>query len=227
MIDSFIPQASSFADDIDNLILFIGVIVMAWFFLAQGIFFYFILKFRAKPGQKAVDMDGYNPMHKKWITRPHNAVLFFDIFILAFAIKVWNEVKIQMPEKVDATVELYAQRWAWTFQHTGPNGKLEPDNDPGSDDIKTAHVLHVRKGDVVKFIGISRDVLHSFSVPAFRLKQDLIPGRHNEGWFKATESGEFDIQCTEICGIGHGMMAAKIVVHEADDYAKWQASAGK
>ena len=90
MIDSFIPQASSFADDIDNLILFIGVIVMAWFFLAQGIFFYFILKFRAKPGQKAVDMDGYNPMHKKWITRPHNAVLFFDIFILAFAIKVWS-----------------------------------------------------------------------------------------------------------------------------------------
>jgi cytochrome c oxidase subunit 2 len=66
---------------------------------------------------------------------------------------------------------------------------------------------------------MSRDVLHSFSVPVFRLKQDLIPGRVTTGWFKAERPGTFDIQCTEICGIGHGMMAAQIVVETPEEHA--------
>ena len=216
MIDSYIPQASTFAGDIDSLILLIAVIVMAWFFAAQAVFFGFIFKFKAKPGVKAIDMDGYNPQHKRWVSWPHNAVLVFDVIILVFAWRVWNNVKIEMPEKIDDTISIYAQRWSWSFIHAGADGALDT-----KDDIKTAHELHVKVGDTVKWEGRSRDVLHSFSVPAFRLKQDIIPGRVVTGWFKATQAGTFDIQCTEICGIGHGMMAARIVVDTPEEHAAW------
>jgi cytochrome c oxidase subunit 2 len=89
----------------------------------------------------------------------------------------------------------------------------------------------VKVGDVVRFEGTSKDVLHSFSVPAFRLKQDVIPGRWNSGWFKAEKPGTYDIQCTEICGIGHGVMFGRIVVHPEQKgaegpvaYSEWLAA---
>lgn len=214
MIDSFVPQIGSYAADIDNLIILIGVIVMAWFFAAQALFFGFIFKFRAKPGQKALDIDGYNPKHMKWVSYPHYAVLVFDVIVLVAAVKVWNHVKIDMPEKIDDNVAVVSQRWAWSFKHAGVDGKLNTE-----DDIKTAHTLHVKVGDNVRFEGSSRDVLHSFSIPVFRLKQDLIPGRITTGWFKAEKTGTFDIQCTEICGIGHGMMAGQIVVETPEEHA--------
>jgi cytochrome c oxidase subunit 2 len=67
----------------------------------------------------------------------------------------------------------------------------------------------------------SRDVLHDFSVPVFRLKQDAIPGRVITGWFKATKTGDYDIQCAEICGIGHGLMAGRIHVESSGEHAAW------
>jgi cytochrome c oxidase subunit 2 len=222
MIDRFLPQVSSFAGDIDNLIYLVAVITMAWFFAAQAIFFGFIFKFRAKPGVKALHIDGYNPLHKRWITYPHNAVLVFDVLILIFAVKVWNRVKIDLPEKTEPSIKVIAQRWAWSFQHAGVDGKL---NTP--DDIFTAEEMHVKAGEEIIYIGTSRDVLHSFSVPVFRLKQDVIPGREGLGWFKAEKPGVYDIQCTEICGIGHGVMYGRIVIHDEKDYAAWLASAPK
>ena len=71
----------------------------------------------------------------------------------------------------------------------------------------------------------SRDVLHSFSVPAFRLKQDAVPGRAIMGWFRPTVTGEFDVQCAEICGIGHGLMAARVRVWSAEAQAVWMEAA--
>jgi len=69
----------------------------------------------------------------------------------------------------------------------------------------------------------SRDVLHSFSVPVFRLKQDAIPGRSITGWFQPTLTGEYSVQCAEICGIGHGVMAARIHIEDANQHATWVA----
>lgn len=214
MIDHFVPQVSSFAGDIDHLIMLIGVIVMAWFFVAQGLFFFFIFKFREKPGVKAMDIDGLNPKHKRWVSYPHYSVLLFDLIILGFAVHVWNEVKVNLPEKFDDEIRIVSQRWSWSFVHAGTDGAIGT-----NDDIKTAHELHVKVGDTVKFVGTSRDVLHSFSVPVFRLKQDMIPGRETTGWFRAEKPGNFDIQCTEICGIGHGMMAARIIVETPEEHA--------
>ena len=219
MIDSVVKQASSYAANIDLVIIVIGAIVMPWFFLAEGVFLYFIMKFRAKDGQKAMDMDGSNPLHKRWITWPHNAVLFFDVVILIFAVKVWYEVKQDMPPP-ETEVKIIGQQWAWTFVQPGPDNQLGT-----ADDIKTADELHVPVGKVVKWVGTATDVLHSFSVPVFRLKQDVIPGREITGWFKATEAGTFDIQCTEMCGIGHGVMGARIFVETPEQHAAWMASA--
>jgi cytochrome c oxidase subunit 2 len=222
VVDHFIPRLSTYAAEIDHLIIIIAVIVGAYFIAAQGVFFYFIFKYKEKPGVRAVDMDGYNPQHKKWVSWPHYSVLVFDVIILVFAVKIWNEVKINMPEKIDDNVRIVAQRWAWSFAHAGPDGKIDTD-----DDIKTAHELHVKVGDNVRWIGTSRDVLHSFSVPVFRLKQDIIPGRETTGWFQATAPGTYEIQCTEICGIGHGMMSGRIVIHTPEEHAAWMQAAAQ
>jgi cytochrome c oxidase subunit II len=215
MIDQYVESGSSFSGDIDNLILVVGAIVGFWFFLALGAFFFLIIKFSAKEGVKAQYISGELKHEKRWITIPHNITLIFDIMIVVMAIKVWTNVKITMPQ-ADQTVRVIAQQWAWTFVHPGPDGKLDT-----PDDITTIDELHVQKDKTYHFELQSRDVLHSFSVPVFRLKQDCIPGRTIKGWFKPTITGTFDIQCTEICGIGHAIMPARIVIDNADEHQNW------
>ncbi|MEW5743205.1 MAG: cytochrome C oxidase subunit II [Myxococcota bacterium] len=215
MIEHYLEQASTFAADIDNLILLITVTVGFWFLLAQFLFFGFILKFRAQEGKKAQYISGENKKEKRWVSLPHYATLFFDVLIIIAAIRVWQDVKMTMPQ-ADSTVRIVVQQWAWTFVHPGPDNKLDT-----ADDIRTVDELHVEKDKTYHFELQSRDVLHSFSVPAFRLKQDAIPGRTIKGWFKPTLTGGFDIQCTEICGIGHGIMAARVLIENAADHAAW------
>ena len=208
-------QASTYAADIDRLILFIGVIVGVWFLLAEGIFFWLIWKFRAKPGERTQYLDGTEKNVKKWITIPHALVLVCDVFILVGAVSVWYDVKQQLPD-ADSTIRVIGQQWAWTFQHPGADNELDT-----SDDIFTVNDLHVEVEKTYHFQLQSRDVLHSFSVPVFRLKQDAIPGRSITGWFTPTRTGEHDVQCSEICGIGHGVMAARIHIEDANTHAAW------
>ena len=208
-------QASTYAADIDRLILFIGVIVGVWFLLAEGIFFWLIWKFRAKPGERTQYLDGTEKHVKKWITIPHALVLVCDVFILVGAVSVWYNVKQQLPD-ADSTIRVIGQQWAWTFQHPGADNELDT-----GDDIFTVGDLHVEVEKTYHFQLQSRDVLHSFSVPVFRLKQDAIPGRSITGWFTPTRTGEHDVQCSEICGIGHGVMAARIHIEDANTHAAW------
>jgi cytochrome c oxidase subunit 2 len=109
-----------------------------------------------------------------------------------------------------------AQQWAWVFVHGGPDRKLGT-----ADDIVTVDELHVQVDRVYQFELMSKDVLHSFSVPVFRLKQDAVPGRTIRGWFKPTQRGRFDIQCAEICGIGHGLMPGAIVIESTEEHQAW------
>lgn len=220
MFEAFaMEQASTYAADIDNLILFIGVIVGIWFLLAEGIFFWLIWKFRAKPGEKSQYLVGKEKHVKKWITIPHALVLVCDVFIVIGAVRVWYDVKQRLPE-ADSTIRVIGQQWAWTFQHPGADNELDT-----GDDIFTVGDLHVEAEKTYHFQLQSRDVLHSFSVPVFRLKQDAIPGRSITGWFTPTQTGEWDIQCAEICGIGHGVMAARIHIEDANTHAAWISSA--
>ncbi len=215
MISKYVEQAGSFAGDIDGLILMILAIVGFWFILAEVVFIGLILKFKAKDGVKAQYITGELAKEKRWVAIPHYATLIFDVMIIISALRVWQDVKIKMPQ-ADETVRVIAQQWAWTFVHAGPDGKLDT-----PDDIRTVDELHVEVNKTYHFELQSRDVLHSFSVPVFRLKQDAIPGRTIKGWFKPTLQGQFDIQCTEICGIGHGLMPARLIVTDADARAAW------
>jgi cytochrome c oxidase subunit 2 len=153
------------------------------------------------------------------VSYPHYLVLVFDIIIVVAALRVWNDVKIDLPP-ADERVRIIAQQWAWTFVHAGPDGRLDT-----ADDIRTVNVLNLQVNRLYHFELHSKDTLHSFSVPAFRLKQDAVPGRAIVGWFRPTATGEFDIQCAEICGIGHGLMAARVRIQSAAAQAAWMEAA--
>jgi cytochrome c oxidase subunit 2 len=217
MIEAFIERASSYAGDIDNLILLIAVIVFGWLLAAEAVFFFFILRFRAKDGQPAEYIDGSNKKHKRWITIPHMLVLAFDVLIIIAAVRVWVDVKQTMPEP-DLTVRVVGQQWSWTFQHPGLDGKLDTD-----DDVMVADELHLLVHKTYHFELLSRDVLHDFSIPAFRLKQDAVPGRMIKGWFRPTKTGTHDIQCAEMCGIGHGIMFGRAVIETSEEHEAWLA----
>jgi cytochrome c oxidase subunit 2 len=218
MIDHAVAEVSTFAKDVDFLVVLICALVGFWFFVAEGVLLFLVLKYRAKEGGQAAYIDGTDPKHTRFISWPHRAILLCDVVIVAFAVKAWVEIKQTMP-KPDQTVRVIAQQWSWTFQTPGPDNLLDT-----ADDIKTLDELHVIVGQTVQFQLVSPDVIHSFSVPVFRLKQDAIPGRVIKGWFKTTQTGTYDIQCAEICGIGHGVMAGHIVIEQPEQYAEWVAA---
>ena len=218
MIDWYIEALSTYAADIDDLVLLISVIVGFWFIICEVLFFFFIVKFRAKDGRRAEYITGEEKSDKRWITLPHMLVLVCDLFILVGAVRVWYDIKQDLPEPY-ATVRVIGQQWAWSFVQPGPDGKIDT-----PDDIKTVDEMHVEVDKLYHFKLEARDVLHSFSVPVFRLKQDAIPGRIITGWFEAIKTGEYDIQCAEICGIGHGLMAGRIIVESAEQHASWVSS---
>ncbi|MDE2781718.1 MAG: cytochrome C oxidase subunit II [Gemmatimonadota bacterium] len=217
--DSLVEVGSSYAEQIDGLILTVLIIVGIWFLAAEYIFLHFILKFRAKPGRRGEYIDGKNKRHKRWITIPHLCVLAFDVLIILVSFRVWYNIKMDLPEDPDAVIRVIGQQWAWTFQHPGADGELDT-----PDDIFTVDELHVENEKTYHFELQSTDVLHSFSVPVWRIKQDAIPGRTITGWFEPTRTGRYDVQCAEICGFGHGVMAAHVMVEDAETHAAWVAA---
>jgi cytochrome c oxidase subunit 2 len=216
-----IEQASTYAASIDNVILLIAVLTGFWLFAAYGVFFWLLWRFRAKPGIKTEYLTGNEKHIKRWITWPHALVLVCDVFIIVGAVQVWYNVKQRLPE-ADSTIRVIGQQWAWTFQHPGADNQLDTE-----DDIVTVDDLHVEVDQTYHFLLESRDVLHSFSIPVFRIKQDAIPGRTITGWFEPSQTGEHDLQCAEICGIGHGVMAARIHIEDSDAHAAWIAAAAE
>jgi cytochrome c oxidase subunit 2 len=207
--------ASSFSGDVDFLILLIAVLVGFWFLLAEFALFYLIVKFRRKDGIAAAYITGERKAEKRWISVPHLLIIVCDIVILAFSFQVWSAIKQELPP-ADETIRVIGHQWSWRFVHPGADRQLGT-----ADDIETVDELHLKAGTVYHFQLEAADVLHSFSVPAFRLKQDAVPGRVITGWFKPTKTGTFDIQCAEICGIGHGMMGARLVVQSAEEHQGW------
>ena len=217
ILNSLVESASTYSADIDLLFDVITLLVGVPFLIACFLFFSFIARFKKKEGTPALYITGTEHKYMKWIHRAHVPILAFDVIIVVMAVNVWYQVKQDLPE-ASSTIRVTAQQWAWTFQHPGPDNVLDT-----ADDIRTVNELHVAKDTLYHFKLTSLDVLHNFSVPVFRLKQDAIPGRVITGWFEATKTGEYDIQCAEICGIGHGLMPARIHIESAGQHASWVA----
>lgn len=215
MFDRLLASASTYSGDIDRLIWLVTLIVGVWFIAAEGMFFWLMYRWRARPGVRSLYVTGKEKHLKKWINIPHTLILGFDIVLIVAAIRVWVLIKQTLPP-ADRTVRVVSQQWAWTFTDPGPDEKLDT-----PDDIRTTDEMHVEVGKTYHFLLESKDVVHSFFIPAFRLKQDADPGRIYTGWFKATKTGDYDIACAEICGIAHGLMGAQLVVETPEQHAAW------
>lgn len=208
----FMPErASSYAADIDNVIMVVTYTVGAWLIAAYVVFFLFLFLYRKKPGQPARYVPGKGKQ-MAWVLAPVFLVVLCDLGIDLYNAPIWSKVKQELPE-VEQTVQVLGRQWSWHFTYPGPDGRLGT-----QDDLTTVNELHVKVDSKTRFILIAADVLHSLSIPAFRLKQDAVPGRRITGWFEAVKIGTFDIQCAEICGAGHGAMAARVIVHSAADF---------
>ena len=108
-------------------------------------------------------------------------------------------------------IYVVGRQWMWKFQH--PSGQRE------------INELHVPLGQPIRLVMASQDVIHSFYVPAFRIKMDVIPGRYTETWFEATKTGEYHMHCTEYCGAQHATMGGRVVVMEPVQYQAWLSGA--
>lgn len=107
-----LQQASSYAADIDGLIILVAVLTGFWFFVAQGVFFWLIFRYRAKPGKKSKYVTGREQHLTRWISFPHGLVLVCDVFIIVASVNVWYDVKQRLPE-ADRVVRITGQQWAW------------------------------------------------------------------------------------------------------------------
>ena len=216
-----LESASTYAAHIDGVWNLIFWFTAFWGGACLVLFFYFIFRFRKKEGVKAQYITGEEEHEKKWISIPHALVLVCDVFIIIFAVQVWHSVKQVKPETDTAgrppiELNIMSQQWAWTFTHPGADKQFGT-----ADDIQETDELHIEVGRLYHYNLESRDVMHDFSVPVFRLKQDSIPGRVISGWFESTKTGEYDIQCAEMCGLGHGIMGARIFIQSPEQHAKW------
>jgi len=213
------PEAlSTYAAGVDHLFFTITYLVGFWFVIAEAVLFYLIFAFKRSEGKRAMYIGGDNAKELAWVMIPLALIVLCDVKVDLSTVPVWKGIKQTLPKNAEK-IRVIGQQWSWIFVHEGPDGQLNT-----SDDIALVNELHVKVGTKVQFELESKDVMHSFSVPVFRLKQDIIPGRKISGWFEATKTGEYDIQCTEICGIGHGVMAARIKIETKSNYDHWMAS---
>lgn len=206
IINDFIlpPAKSSLAAEYDLLFWFVH---FASFLLTIGVFgalIYFLVKFRRKSENDVTPVITHdNKLEVTWSVVP--LIMALITFGWGFQLFVNQQTVPDDAYEIKAT----AQMWSWQFQYE--NGARSPGE------------LHVPAGRPVKLIMSSQDVIHSFFVPAFRIKQDVLPNRYTEVWFNAEEPGESIIFCTEYCGTGHSDMLGKVVVHEPEDFRDWLA----
>ncbi|RMF77186.1 MAG: cytochrome c oxidase subunit II [Chloroflexi bacterium] len=214
VISSFTPQvfptqASAEAEQVDNLFRVLLGIGGAIFFLVQGALVWSIVAYRAKPDDDsdAPHIHGNTTLEIVWTAIP--AVIVFVLAVLSF--QVWTSIREEKAN--EQIVEVVGQRFNWSFTYAIPEAMRVPD---GPTSI-TVPELHVYLNRPVKLEMTTPDVIHSFWVPAMRVKQDLLPGRTTEVRFTPVElspDGGFPVVCAELCGGGHGGMRSAVIVHE-------------
>ena len=196
---------------IDQLFYVVLVITGAVFVLVQGILLFFLIRYRRQPGRKAYYIHGNHLVEIIWTAVPA-AILVF----LAFrSQQVWSQVR-GLPPHTDLQVEITAEQFAWNVRYAGADGQLGT-----ADDITTINQLHLPVNQTVLFHLKSKDVIHSFFVPQFRMKQDAVPGLTTHLWVEPTTTGHFEIACAELCGLGHYRMRGYLAVESAEAFQAW------
>src|SRR5215470_4274915 len=214
MLNWWLPEnVSTYGRDIDWLFHLIYWITGITFILVAVTMIAFIVICRDRPGRRARYTHGSTPLEIAWTIVP--ALILVILTLLS--VPAWSKIKMTMPQ-TDFVLQVTAKQFNWQVTYPGADGKF------GTADDKTLlDEMHVPVNKIVRVNLKSQDVIHSFFVPQFRMKQDAVPGREIAQWFEVTKPGKYELPCAELCGFGHSGMRGWIYVHTKEDYDKWAA----
>lgn len=232
------PDISTHGAGIDNIIVIVHWIMLV-LFVGWGLFIVVALvRFRAREGHSA-DHQGVTSHFSSYV---EVAVAVVEVFLLiGLSIPVWAAVKgvPPTPSEADMVIRVVAEQFAWNVHYPGADGKfgrtdinlvdqtnplgIDGDDPAAADDITTINQLHFPVGKQVLVNLSSKDVIHSFSLPTMRVKQDAIPGMTVPVWFEAKETGQGEINCAQLCGLGHYRMKGFFTVDTEEEFAAWLA----
>jgi len=194
------------AGNVDALFVFLVLLSALMSAAIFTMILVFAVRFRKRRGVYAEQIEGSTPLELTWSIVP------LGIFMMIF---LWGAViyfQERTPPQGATEVYVVAKQWMWKLQHQ--EGQRE------------INELHIPVGRDVKMIMTSQDVIHSFYVPAFRIKQDVLPGRYTTAWFHATKPGTYHLFCAEYCGTQHSGMIGQVVVMEPAQYQAWLSGGG-
>ncbi len=198
------PAKSTLAQQTDSLFWFVHLSSLALTIGLIAVIIYFVYKYRRKSEDEVTPLITHNnKLEVTWSVIP----LILVMVVFGWGYQVFMNQQVVPDDAYEVNVS--SQKWIWQFQYE--NG------------ARSTGELHVPADRPVKLIMSSNDVIHSFYVPDYRLKQDVVPGRYTEMWFNAPEPGESIIFCTEYCGDGHSDMLGTVVVHEEEEFKNWLA----
>ncbi len=201
------------APAIDRLFYFILWITGIAFVLVQGTLLFFLVRYRQRPGVRAGYTHGNTFVEIVWTVIP--ALIL--IALALYSQQVWAHIR-GTPPPADLEVEIVAEQFTWNIRYAGPDRAFET-----GDDVTTINQLHLPVGKTVLLHIKSKDVIHSFFVPQFRVKHDAVPGRSGRMWVAATATGHFEIACAELCGLGHYRMRGFLVIESPEAFDAWLA----
>lgn len=194
-------NASNFVEGVDTAFLFIFSIIGFFFIAITAVMVWFIFRYHEKKNPVATQIEGSNLLELLWTIIPVGIVL--GMFFYG-----WEGYKPmrKAPPKGALEIKVTARMWNWAF--TYPNGKR-------------TDTLYVPQSKAVSLDLVALDVIHSLYIPAFRLKQDMVPGKKDRMWFIANTPGRYDVFCAEYCGLNHSYMLTEVVVLPDKDFAAW------
>src|SRR6201985_3388107 len=199
----FPREASTIAPYADALYFFLLLITVVGLALVCILVFGFSIRYRREKHPVAVPIEGSTLLEATWTIIP------LALFLIVF---VWGALlyfRIYNPPTNAMNIYIVGKQWMWKAEHPGGQHEI--------------NALHIPVGRNVQLTMISQDVFHSFSIPAFRVKREVIPGRYSTVWFRATQPGTYHLFCTQYCGTLHSAMIGDIVAMSPDDYEKWTA----
>lgn len=199
----FIPEsASTESSRVDALYFYLSGVTVFFTLLIAGVIILFVIRYRRRtPFEIPRPIAGSHTLETLWSVIP---------FVISMSIFVWGAglyFHQSRPPKNAIEVYVVAKQWMWKFQHA--TGQRE------------INELHIPVGQKVKLIMTSEDVIHDFFVPAFRVKNDVVPGKYTTLWFEATKAGNYHLFCAEYCGMNHSQMVGSIVVMDRTEFNNW------